>query len=220
MNNRRITVKRNNRGLAANKPAQDADSNMLVSKGFSKYKLPYSDEIPSGNYYSIIVHVETKTGMNGKTMYIVYYRMKSAITCYRITNGLPLKSNEDRFYYVKQVYTKGSPRYDAFTDAMAKALGLGKNVPFKIEDIIDMTEHVTLGYIDKSGIGGFIKRCRGCDKDFIKIEENYEKIPEETTEVTDDDDCEAAYNAQFTNLPAERIEDDEFDDFLPEDDEW
>ncbi len=160
--------KQNKTELEPKTKINNKNENRLRSTGYSKYKFPFYDEIPAGNYFSEIKYARFMTTSTGKTALEVGYKFMDAIMCYKKVNGKLPKDTKIDSYYIKQVYPENSLFYEAFVDSMADALDADN---FEIDDVIGITEYISLAY-DKSDIGGFKQRMPFDIEDFIEGEQD------------------------------------------------
>ncbi len=202
----------------------------LVSLGLGHYVFPKCDEVPPGVYYSQIKHAEHSTTRAGDPAVEVYYVMRDARNCKAVMNGWPTEKTNSKKYCIKQVYPKGTRYYKEFTDSMAAALGIKRNVPFDIEDTIGQTEMVKLAYNIGLDIGGFDWRYPFEQEDFIEYPEETEVEEQETDEQSscgdtycDADNAEACVNNMESQAQTEYVSNNAPDyddnDYLDEDDD-
>ncbi len=171
-------IKRNIKKINSNSATNIPQRKTLKSNGRSKYKLPSYSDVPSGNYFSEIVYAGFTTTGKGKPAIEVHYKMISSAAAYKKANGIPLDEKDSKVYYVKQIYPEGTEFYDSFIDSMDEALGCDGE-EFDIEEVVGVTEYVSIGYDAGCDIGG-IKRRDPCDfEDFIKEEEPDEESEDE-----------------------------------------
>lgn len=152
--NRNSTMKRN--------------SPSLTSNGYSKYRFPVYDEVPSGQYFSKVKSAEYTTTKAGKPAIEVRYIMKDFNTCYKIYKGFVPENEKNPPFYIKQRYPQNTQYYEAFVDSMSEAL---EKESFALNEVIGVTEYVVLSY-DKSDIGGFSERYPFDEEDFECINNN------------------------------------------------
>lgn len=178
----------------------------LKSLGLGKYEFPTYNKVPGGEYFSEIKEARRTVSAKGKETIEVYYKIEDASTIYKIANGsLPATTKVDA-YYIKQSYPIDTTYCDEFIDSMAEALGYDE---FDIKDVVGVTEHVKLSY-GSGNMGGFSKR--------IPFErEWYEELEKDQPEETNDE-IELVPSCENTIANAYN-EDDEFDDFLDDDDD-
>ena len=141
-----------------------SQASTLISTGKSKYVFPTYPDIQSGYYFSKIDEAKPTKTKSGDDAIEVFYEIKNGVTCYQIANGMLPKDTEIETYYIKQVYPTGTQYYEQLVDSMAEALG---NRKFYVEDIIGVTEYVSLSY-NNSNIGGFNERYPFEMEDFIQ----------------------------------------------------
>lgn len=192
----------------------------LISSGRGKYKYPVIDEVPAGYYFSKIDGATFTTTSKGKDAIEVLYELKDYTTCYKIATGMLPKDTEIKTYYIKQTYPEETQYYYAFTDSMADALE-GKD--FLPEDVIGVTEYVTLAY-DKSPIGGFTKRLYLTWEEFVEACKSQEEKNRRVYEYYDDGYIVSkeppvvetdAHSTDIENVDEDDYdEDDDFDDFM------
>lgn len=115
--------------------------------------------------------------------------------CYELK---PLGSESSQTYNVKQVYPEGTKHYDNFVDAMAETINASADQEISFKDLIGVTEEVAVDYPDGGDWGTFVDR------------KPLENATAEVSEIS---------NNQIQSLLSDCDDDDEFDDFLPEDDE-
>ncbi len=148
----------------------------LKSTGRSKYNFPRYGEIPAGNYFSTIMDARFMTTSSGKESVEVCYKMIDAVFCYKYVNGILPVDAKPKKHYVKQVYPLDSVYYDAFTDKMGKALN---KVNFHIDEIIGITEYISLAYDNSNSNIGGIKDRKPCTlDDFIQADDQDEEAEE------------------------------------------
>lgn len=206
------------------------NSGVLKSNGLGKYKYPIYDEVPSNNYFSKIKKVENVILKSGKKALRVYYILKDFIKCHQVVNELVPADTYIEKYYIKQDYPEGTEYYETFLDSMDEALNKG-GIGFSKEEIIGVTEYVTLayGYCD---IGGFTRRRPFVYEDFITLYQNSISSYEEFEEDKSVDEHEKPLDDEvIDNVVDNAVDEDtefddfyddfdeEFEDFLPEDEE-
>ncbi len=170
-------------------PAKSVPAFEMSGTGLGLYRLPRCGEMPPGNYYSEVIHATYVTTKAGDKAVKVYYTLMDAIDCYQVANNIRPADTVIKKHYVIQVYPYGSTPYLDFTDSMAEALGLGYGVSFSLEDIIGVTEYVTLSFTSKGGIGGFDSRAPFKWSDFKRLSKNQT--------VSDDEDEPGDYEEDY-----------------------
>ena len=155
-------------------PIVTKNPHRLKSNGFSKYKFPVYEEVPSAKYFSKITDAKYTVTKSGKDAVEILYEIKDGVTCYKIANGILPDDTQNNPYYIKQVYPEGSQYYNNFVDSMAEALD--KN-DFELDEVIGVTEYTTLSY-DKSDIGGFSERVPFEWDDFIVLTSQNDDVTE------------------------------------------
>lgn len=187
----------------------------LRSLGLGKYEFPTYDKVPGGWYFSEIKEAKWIVSKAGKDALEVYYKIEDAGTIYKIVNGRLPDTEKIKTYYIKQIYIKGSPRYNTFVDSMAEEL---KCVEFEVEDVLGITEHAKLVY-DQGDIGGFrqrnpFKREWYHESEEAQEDEMYEEYEERQQNIEETE-------LQSSGESASAVSDDnDFDDFLDDIDEW
>lgn len=189
----------------------------VKSSGKGIYQFPYCGTVPGGIYFSEIKSVTMSKTRNGDAAIEVCYAMRNAYACEREVNGLPLCGVDDKMYYIKQKYPKGTQYCYDFIDAMAKTLNIKAGITFNMNNIVGVTELVKLEY-GSSSIGGFTGRKPFEKEDFYDPslhEEDEEEIVEQVSVQTQGQPTED----KVADTPKYNNDDDEdFDDFL--DDDW
>ena len=213
-----ITTKPSN-GIDIQKHMQYGTSNSITSQGLGIYKYPSYDIIKAGNYFSVIDNVKKTKTKSGEKAIEVFYAIKPYDTCYKIATSQISKKDTNDTYYIRQKYPIDSEHYQCLVDSMAEALCRDH---FKLHDIIGVTEFIKLSY-EYSDIGGFAKRDYLTWEEFTdSCIEHYnaqKQIMEEMAEITNKSEPAEEYNTKELNNQ-EYDEDDEFDDFLDDDDEY
>ncbi|MBQ4528302.1 MAG: hypothetical protein II998_09535 [Clostridia bacterium] len=125
----------------------------MESNGLHGYKFPNYEDVPSGWYFSEIIHAEYERRTFGKDVVKVYYEIIPYPDCYHLAIG-KISDDDVRFYHIIQVYPIGSTFYENLTYSMKVFLSKEK---FKVKEIVGATEYVALNY-ENSKIGGFCKR--------------------------------------------------------------
>ena len=205
----RLELKRNivNRHGVNTLTPKSNNSGVLKSSGLGKYKYPTCDIVPPNTYFSKVKKVENVILKSGKKALRVYYILKDFIKCHKMVNELIPADTHIEKYYIKQDYPLGTQYYETFLDSMDEALNKG-GIGFSIEEIIGITEYVTLAY-GKCDIGGFTHRRPFVYDDFVAL---YQSSISSYEEIEEDE-----YVDEHQELLHD--EDAEFDDYLDDIDE-
>ena len=150
------------------------------------FEFIFKNNVPAGKYESIIEKLKEVTTKRGFPAVEVCYELKS------------LGGTSSQTYKVKQVYPEGTEYYGDFVKAMEDAINASDDQEISFDDLIGVTEKVTVMYPNNGNWGTFTDR------------KPLEKATAEVSEIS---------NNQIQSLLSDYDEDDEFDDFLPEDDE-
>lgn len=161
-------------------------SGSLKREKVVNFEFIFKNNIPAGKYESTIEKLKEVTTKRGFPAVEVCYELKS------------LGGTSSQTYKVKQVYPEGTEYYDDFVKAMVDAINASDDQEISFDDLIGVTEKVTVMYPNNGNWGTFTDR------------KPLEKATTEVSEIS---------NNQIQSLLSDYDEDDEFDDFLPEDDE-
>lgn len=211
-------------GTSANNMAAPNPPNIRLGD----YKFPISDKVKGNFYFSRIDYVnDSATTKSGEPAIEVFYTIIDQQICYKIAAGIIKGKATHEAHHIRQLYPKGKFRYQALVDSVTESLG---HTITQASDFHGVTEWVKLEYTDY-GIGGFTKRdpisWKEVKESFIDSIQQQNMImnsyvDDETTEIDNDSNCSSkcsnipdTYNAENDN-----DFDDEFDDFLPDDDYW
>lgn len=135
-----------------------------------KYQFPIETNVPPGLYISKIEAICQSCTKRGEQSYDVCYRIASLSACYRKANGILSQGEEVNYYFIKQRYVYGSD-YDAmFIEAMHNT-GIVDD-EFDADDVIGITEKISLIYKSDGGLGSIDKRCPITRKD---LKEEYQE---------------------------------------------
>ena len=137
--------------------------------GFGKYRLPRTDEVPPGLYYSVIAHIEETLTRAGNEAIAVFYDIAKFSDVYRKVNGLRQCGEVLKVLYIKQIYPTNSEPYRSFLESMYDALGLDYEDDIDLNDCIGVQEAISLAYGSVSGIGGIQKRFPVDEEYFIEL---------------------------------------------------
>lgn len=188
----KIIVKRNQ------KTSSDTSKKLVIKRNFAlcKYQLPTVDDIATGDYYSIIDHVEESKTKAGKDSITVYYKIADAREVYKKVNKLLPKGKSVNIKYIYQKYPLDTPFYDRFINAMYSYYEVEDN-ELNFDDIIGTPEIITISYSKLDAIGGISDRFY-CYPGFFENSQDKEKYVEEIPK----------------KLPDESLDDDEdYEDF-------
>lgn len=193
---------------------QKNDSRKLPTSkklGFSKYVLPKMDNVPAGDYYSMIENVENSVTRRQEKAITVYYRISPRVEIYKKANNLLPKGTKVRRYFIRQIYPIGSSYYDAFITAMHDELGKSYDEGIDFDEIIGLTELIILSYEKLDGIGGISQRCYYEDEDFI----NPSYSDNQNSEISDEGETsqESCSNSLDDDIDEDNYEDFDFDCF-------
>ena len=136
--------------------------------GYGEYVLPIHEEVPSGDYYSLITNVEKITS-KGKPAISVCYKMMTFKDAYQEANNIYQGSKKPKIYKIRQIYPFDSQAYDRFLEAMYEALELDYKEDINLEDIIGITEVIGISYSKHSDIGGISTRTPWDDESFVYL---------------------------------------------------
>ncbi|MBQ4528303.1 MAG: hypothetical protein II998_09540 [Clostridia bacterium] len=191
----------------------------LTRKKANNFNLPYPNQVPAGDYISRVVSAKETITKSGNDAIEVCYEIKEASICEKILNGKLSSNTNIPTYNIRQIYPLGTSFFDNYCEAMAEAVGIDE---MDLDDTIGVTEHVTLDY-GNATIGGYIGRHplepEKYDRIFRKPKLTKVNLLENQEEA-DGNDIKHEYKGK--DLLENKItidEDDEFDDFLEEDDE-
>lgn len=161
-------------------------SSKLKSNGWGKYKYPIYGEVPPGWYVSEIMDYNETTTKSGKPTIEVYYKIEPQAQYYNRVNGLSKENDKIDNYYIKQSYPEGTQFRDEFVDSMCDALGKDE---FELEEIIGITERVSLSYKDYSNFGGFGQRDYVEEEDYINLYKDNLSKQDAIEEIEEENDC-------------------------------
>lgn len=150
------------------------------SYGYGKYHYPTYEQVPSGEYFSKIIHAEEAVTYTGKYAIEIFYEIRALHICYKIANGLMEDDGSDGIHFIKLKLNEASPYYQLFIDSMSEALECGDE-GFELTDINGVTEHVKLAY--NGDYADYIDRFPYEFEDYIDP-----KLHNENNN-TDDDNC-------------------------------
>ncbi len=162
---------------------KETSKKLVVNKalGLGKYKLPMIDEVPAGEYYSVIKRVENSKTSAGKNSITVYYSIATIGDVYKKVHKLLPKGKSINIKYIYQKYPTDSVFYDRFVDAMYSYYDLGEKSELDIEDIIGTPEIISISYTNVNAIGGISERFY-CHPDFFDDQDDEEEAIQEVIE--------------------------------------
>jgi len=187
-----MKIKRNIKRINTIIKNDSNQSTKLRSTGRGKYVFPFCDEIPPDIYFSEIKDARNTLTKSGKDAVEVFYVMRNASICSQVVNGINPNEEKKKLYYVRQIYPIDTEYYEHFEDAMSDALQLDGEA-FDLNDIIGVTELVSLSYKFSQSIGGFDDRKPWTVDDFA-ISKEYE---EDCGEYGEDIYNEESYNESY-----------------------
>lgn len=183
------------------KPSEQGSVNQ-VDLGFSliatkpkQYDYPVVKNVKPGEYIAKIDRCEFANTKRGVPALVVSYTLESY-------------NDSDEKHFIKQSYPKDSRPLEHFNIAMTKALNLEEGEEYEPDDCIGVKEKVTLTYKDEDGFGNFSKR------EPIRDEEDNDNSGQHTMV----DNTSTSQNMRLSPSD-ESLEDDEFEDFLDDEDE-
>lgn len=183
------------------------------------YKYPMCGEVPPGYYKSVIEKVRETTTKSGKVGVEVCYKIEPFCQVYQDAKG-KIDKGDKVFYYIKQLYIYGSPYFDNFVKAMTKHLKLKNDDEFNDINLMGIEEAIDISYNDYSEIGG-IKQRVPYTFEIIKSMVPDDGEEDEDAEVNKEE-CQEVEEAKSPSIHKKTVnilDDDEFDDFLDEDDD-
>lgn len=134
------------------------------SYGYGKYHYPTYEQVPSGEYFSKIIHAEDSHTYTGKYAIEILYEIRALPVCYKIANGLMKDDGSEGIHFIKLKLSEASPYFQAFIDSMSEALKCGDE-GFELSDIKGITEHVKLAY--NGNYADYIERFHYEFEDYI-----------------------------------------------------
>lgn len=133
------------KGVKKVEPMVNRAPRKFKSNGYGKYKFPNYDEVPSGEYFSKIIHAEDSTTSTGNYAVEVLYEIRDFSVCYKIANGMIDDDGKSGIFYIKMKISENSQYFQPFIDSMSEALDNGDE-EFVLADLKGITEHIKLGY--------------------------------------------------------------------------
>lgn len=125
---------------------------VIKSNGQSGYEFPDYDNVPSGYYFSEIIHAEYKRKSSGEFIR-VYYEIIPYPDCYNLALG-NVSEDHVKIHHIIQSYPVNSKSYEELACSIEEFLGKNE---FKVKEMVGATEYILLNY-EYGKIGGYRER--------------------------------------------------------------